>query len=882
MDSTELSTNPFVYGSAWLRADFHMHTKADKEFTYEGEENQFVTQFVEKLKQANIGIGAITNHNKFDSNEFKALRKKARKEGVFLLPGVELSVDDGANGIHLLVIFSDAWISNGDDYINPFLTATFLGKTPSEYENENCRSSDSFLETLKKLQNYHKDFFVIFAQVEQKSGLWKEMQGGRLQELGANPLFQHYTLGFQKVRTHEDRQKIKQWLTNAYPAEVEGCDGKALEQIGKGEKTYLKLGEFTFAAVKYALLDKDNRVAKEIPKFTHSYIRSVTFDGGVLNSETLHFSPELNNLIGIRGSGKSSILEAIRYALGIPLGVDTEDNSDKYKSKLVEYTLGSGGKVIIKAVDRRGQDYEIRRILNQQPDVYVGGVIQPGISIRETILYKPLYFGQKDLSNTGDGFEKDLVEKLVGVKLQDIRQQIAVQKYKVTDAISRLKNLANVEEKIREYEGKKQNATHLLSFYQQHGVEEKLEKQVDFDADSQKCVDIIQGVKSFLTELGSFIDQHEDELKNHCFYKSKQNTVFFQAFFADYEKFLNLFTVFKKAQSDGQTALSALEQKAVSFNQLKHELKEEFATIERQLSDELQAIGAQAINTEEFRHLKQIDEQSKQMLEALTKQQAQQDQIRHSLLVELAALDDLWHEEFKAIKQELQKVNNNQTALVIEVEYKNDKEVFYAFIRDMFRGSRLRETLFNKLTDEFSDFGAMFKDWKKTEELVGGNFSVFESYFNDNLAALLTWQVPNLFSIRYRGKILKHHSLGQRASALILFILSQQDNDVIIIDQPEDDLDNQTIYEDVIKLIRALKKSVQFIFATHNANFPVLGDAEQVISCSHTDNHMMLKIGSVDALELQQEIVNIMEGGEEAFNKRKEIYQLWKPQNCSK
>ena len=495
MDTTELLTNPFLYGSTWLRADFHMHTKADREFIFEGEENQFVTQFVEKLKQAKIGIGAITNHNKFDYGEFKALRKKALKEDIFLLPGVELSVNDGANGIHLLVIFSDAWISNGDDHINPFLTASFTGKTPSQYENENGRSNDDLTETLKKLQHYHKDFFVIFAHVEQKNGLWKELQGGRLQELGTNPLFRQYTLGFQKVRTDYDRQKVNSWLKNAYPAEVEGCDGKSLEQIGKGETCYLKLGEFSFAAVKYALLDYPNRVAKEVPKYQHSYIRSVSFEGGVLNGETLYFSPALNSLIGIRGSGKSFILEAIRYALAIPFGVKALDTD--YKNKLVEYSLGSGGKVIIKAVDRRGQDYEIRRILNQQPDVYVNGVLQPGISIRETILYKPLYFGQKDLSNTGDGFEKDLVEKLVGEKLLDIRQRIALQKQKIVDAVSRLKGLSNVAEKIKENEGKKQNATHLLSFYQQHGVEEKLEKQVNFDADSQKCADIIQGVKNF-------------------------------------------------------------------------------------------------------------------------------------------------------------------------------------------------------------------------------------------------------------------------------------------------------------------------------------------------------------------------------------------------
>jgi ABC-type lipoprotein export system ATPase subunit len=109
--------------------------------------------------------------------------------------------------------------------------------------------------------------------------------------------------------------------------------------------------------------------------------------------------------------------------------------------------------------------------------------------------------------------------------------------------------------------------------------------------------------------------------------------------------------------------------------------------------------------------------------------------------------------------------------------------------------------------------------------------------------------------------------------------LSQKENDLIIIDQPEDDLDNQTIYQDVIKLIKELKPQTQFIFATHNANFPVLGDSEQIHSCRYADEKMTLKSGSIDSPIIQNEIVDIMEGGEDAFNKRKEIYGIWKPQN---
>jgi hypothetical protein len=121
----------FPNGSRWLRADFHLHTQADKEFIHTGDENYYLSNFVDNLKRARIELGVITNHNKFDLAEYKALRKTARKKGIFLLPGVELSVNDGANGIHTLIVFHDDWLANGQDYINQFLHVAFSGKTPA-------------------------------------------------------------------------------------------------------------------------------------------------------------------------------------------------------------------------------------------------------------------------------------------------------------------------------------------------------------------------------------------------------------------------------------------------------------------------------------------------------------------------------------------------------------------------------------------------------------------------------------------------------------------------------------------------------------------------------------------------------------------------------
>ena len=88
MSQTEKKYETFQYGSAWVRADFHLHTRADKEFEYTGVENSFLHDYVAKLKEEDTKVGVITNHNKFDKDEFINLRKKTKKEELFLLPEI--------------------------------------------------------------------------------------------------------------------------------------------------------------------------------------------------------------------------------------------------------------------------------------------------------------------------------------------------------------------------------------------------------------------------------------------------------------------------------------------------------------------------------------------------------------------------------------------------------------------------------------------------------------------------------------------------------------------------------------------------------------------------------------------------------------------------
>ena len=240
----------FQHGSTWIRADFHMHSLADKEFSYSGNAASFSSDYVAALKAGGISVTVITNHNKFDRDEFKLLAKAAKKEDIFLLPGLELSVKDGSNGIHVLIVFSNDWISNKEnsDYVKTFLNVTFAGQ--ANFENENGRSNHDLNETIRELDKFGRDYFMICAHVEADNGLWGGLSGGRLEELGKSNLFRKRCLGFQKVTTHDKRLKVKNWLRDWYPSELEGCDCKSIEGIGKGKPVYLKIGAFTFESVK--------------------------------------------------------------------------------------------------------------------------------------------------------------------------------------------------------------------------------------------------------------------------------------------------------------------------------------------------------------------------------------------------------------------------------------------------------------------------------------------------------------------------------------------------------------------------------------------------------------------------------------------------------
>ena len=120
---------------------------------------------------------------------------------------------------------------------------------------------------------------------------------------------------------------------------------------------------------------------------------------------------------------------------------------------------------------------------------------------------------------------------------------------------------------------------------------------------------------------------------------------------------------------------------------------------------------------------------------------------------------------------------------------------------------------------------------------------------------------------------LSEMSDGQQCTTLLSITMVERDVP-LIIDQPEDMLDNKFIFSEVVQLVRSIKHDRQIIAATHNANIPVLGDAEQIIVMrSNANTGFYSECGSIDSEDVKELTQDILEGGEQAFRRRNEKYR---------
>jgi ABC-type cobalamin/Fe3+-siderophores transport system ATPase subunit len=141
------------------------------------------------------------------------------------------------------------------------------------------------------------------------------------------------------------------------------------------------------------------------------------------------------------------------------------------------------------------------------------------------------------------------------------------------------------------------------------------------------------------------------------------------------------------------------------------------------------------------------------------------------------------------------------------------------------------------------------------------------------------WKVPcPVITVKTKGakpKSIPVNQLsdGQKHTIMLTIAMLAESNIPLVIDQPEDDLDNAFIFSAVVRVLRQIKERRQVILVTHNANIAVLGDAELLLPMRREgDGGAAFDRGSIDAKKTKDAVLSILEGGEVAFRRRKEIY----------
>lgn len=169
-----------------------------------------------------------------------------------------------------------------------------------------------------------------------------------------------------------------------------------------------------------------------------------------------------------------------------------------------------------------------------------------------------------------------------------------------------------------------------------------------------------------------------------------------------------------------------------------------------------------------------------------------------------------------------------------------------------------KEAVFSTVISKMKEFGTGLKR-RKSVSLSDLYNTLLQRYFDIGLR------------IKFNGKDLSELSMGERAVVLLKVLLALDDTP-LLIDQPEEHLDNRYIYNELVPAIRKAKTKRQIIIATHNANLVVNTDAEQIIIAKYDTGNLSCEVGTLENAAIRDQIKTILEGGDEAFKKREEKY----------
>jgi energy-coupling factor transporter ATP-binding protein EcfA2 len=932
MDS---SNWPFP-GSRWWKFEFHAHTPKSVDGFLKTPCT--MKDWLLAYMAAEVDCAAITDHNSGDAiPELKAALVELRDTNaagyrpITLFPGVEISVN---GGIHVLAIFDPA---KGRDEIVGLLSAVSYSGTHGDSDGVTQKSLIEVLDIIRE-----KGALPILAHVDEPKGLFVAIPNGQTL---SDVLRNEAVAGIELRNTAYAKPGLYQKEKVRWP-ELLGSDTHNLASAGEprfpgSHFTWIKMGTPALEALRLALVDGNGisvrrsddaaagfapfQVADEI--IEEIEIAEARFMGRG-RVEKLTFNPWLNALVGGRGSGKSTVLQLARIALGrenellqFPEEGDLRKSFERFRrlsrSRDDEGAVREPTRVTI-TFRHQGVRYQITWHAAQDGQLSVSEwdtttnawKLSASQAVKDRFPVR--IFGQGQIAALASERSEallNIIDQAVNhtewrsrwsdaeLAFFALRNRIRELEGKLLSKDRIVAALEDVRRKLARFEAQEHSGV-LQAYQNRQRQAQEARKHYDHTVQVvQKIVVLAEETKAAELEAGVFDPANPVEqtvLAKLAVLSSAVGTAK-----TGIEGAANALRGVADAESLNLAATpwhADVKASRVAYEKLVADLETQGVkdpseygrlVVERdRLNGEVRALDQL---TTELTTVKQQTDTKLQELTALRREITQKRQ--QFLAATLAGNPYVRIELVPYGKEALSAESSLRDALGISDEtdkYRDDiyfkeegteaeKGVVAELLQNLQADAAARSTevesrltvLKIRLANECTGTGLTLGAWIRRR--LQGDYAKRP----EMLDRVFTWFPEDSLSVSYsaRGdgqnfRPITQASSGQRAAAMLAFLLAYGD-EPILIDQPEDDLDNHLIYGLVVQQMRTNKQRRQIITVTHNPNIVVNGDAEMVHVLDFiTGQCGVSKKGSLQDAELREEICRVMEGGREAFEQR--------------
>ena len=926
-------------GSNWRRWDLHIHTpETIKNDQYAGETiterwdnfykhiSDYIGDGSDPMK--NIAVLGITDYYSID-NYLKVIRENRIPDTVkMILPNVEMRLEltgkETPINIHFIFDPDPDFINSLNDRFFSKLTFSYSGSNYSATKNELIRFGKSIDKDLDDSNAYKKgvnDFLLSLDNLRQVfkkdpdlrkhtiigvanktndgvSGLGNSANGQTRTLRNAIYEFvdvifssQPSDIDYFSGRKSDSIEELIKKYGRIKPC-IHGCDAHSLEKIFEPDlKRYCWIkSDPTFEGLLQIIYEPLERVRiqTEHPnmKDNHQIIDNIQFIDENFQNDPIYFNDSLNCIIGGKSTGKSLLLHQ--------LALNIDKSQVEEKEKVVKSTRKS---------------FDVNKTVVNWKD---------GTTNERKIIYIPQTF----LNNTMDNPEESTaINKIIeGVVLQDsmIKEEFdkLIEKIKKIrsdskEAISLYladkKSLKKKVDEIREYG---ESSTFKETIKQLSEERDKLSALLDI---SEKDIEHYTNNELSISIINAAVDKLNNEKKLYDEIGTPQLILPNCPTRREEGIFVYDFSLFEKSSSDINKVLSEIqtyienkwnEHKESSFSKIDDLINQ--SQIEKEkLIKENEPLKEKITQNDRIKTItKQIETENSKCQKALQIESERDGIINKIKQTKLEIINthkmylDAYREFVNIIKS---RGVEGITKIVFSAEIVWKKSELVEFIEDTFN-KRSVTKFNNKYSCDISDSKSIDDVSKLIENIwdsIDENLLVIKAGKEEEeiLNRLYSDMINIHYVVKYDNDVIEDMSPGKKSLVLLeLLINLEKSKCPILIDQPEDDLDNRSIYEDLVKYIKDKKKERQIIVVTHNANVVLGADAEEVIIANQhakdTENTNEVRFeyrsGAIENIEknecegekygilyrssIQKQICDILEGGKTAFKLRESKY----------